>query len=135
MATTGILDGTDFLMYVDGTAVSYSESCTVHLAMATMDTTTKDSYNWTDKKPTIRSFDGSSDGNVALDASFGVHQLWGLINAQKEVIFKFATDEATDEYFSGSGYVTDLTITSPKGAPVTWSMSFEGTGKLTDIVT
>ena len=130
MATTGILDGTDLLMYVDSTAISYSESCTVHMAMATQDVTTKDSNNWTDRKPGIRSFDGSSDGNVALDASYGVDNFMAIYNSRSKVTLKWATNDSGDRFWEGDAYLTDLTITSPKGEPVTFSMSFEGTGKL-----
>ena len=42
-ATTGIINGTDMLVYVDSVAIAHSTSCTLNLTSATRDVSSKTS--------------------------------------------------------------------------------------------
>ena len=130
MATTGKINGTDILLYIGGTAVSHSTNCTVNLTMATIGVSSKDSVGWTDKLASIRDWNGSCDGMITLDGTFGIEQIYGAMNARTSVTVKFATDDATDRFFSGSAFITALNNVAPHEGGATFSMSFEGTGKL-----
>jgi len=135
MATTGKINGTDLLVYVATVAVSHSTNCTINITAATVNVSSKDSSKWTDKLESIRDWNGSCDGMVALDATKGIEELWGAMNANASVAIKFATADADDRFFSGTAYITALSVTAPHEGPATYSMSFEGTGKLAFVKT
>jgi predicted secreted protein len=131
MATTGKIIGKDLVIYYGGTAQTHSTSCSISLAVDTISATTKDSANWADILLSTRSWSGSSDAAIALDATYGVEDLWGIVNTESSVTVKFATSDATDRFFSGTAYLTGLDLNADNESLSSYSVSFTGTGKLT----
>jgi len=133
MATTGIINGKDLLLYVDGVAITHSTSCSISASGATIPATTKDSSGWADSLAGTRSWSVSSDQMLALDATLGIEEIFAIFadTVQRTVTAKFATSDATDRFFSGSARITDISVSADNEAAGTFSVSLEGTGALT----
>lgn len=130
--TAGVINGTDFLLYVDDVALAHDTSNTIEMSMATLDASSKSSSGWKEGKPGQRSWSASGDGLYTFDGNVGHHQLMLLYTNRTLVTVKFSTETAENYYYSGSGYLTSLTANFPKEENSTYSYTFEGTGALTE---
>ncbi len=132
MATTGIVNGTSLLLYVDGTAVSHSTNFTINMTMETRDATTKDSSGWSDKLEGLRSWSIDGEAMMAFDATYGFDDLFALYNGRTSATVLFSTEVSGDKYYTGTGYLTSLSETAGVEDSATFSFTFEGTGTLTE---
>tara|TARA_R100000742_G_C4187000_1_gene20288 strand:+ start:12 stop:419 length:408 start_codon:yes stop_codon:yes gene_type:complete len=133
MATTGIINGTSLLVYVDGTALMHSTSGTLTLNMDTRDATTKESGGWKDVLEAGRNWSIEAEGMYALDSSNKDWQdLFSAMNTRSTVALQFKTSDAADKYYSGSAYVTSISQEAPTEDSTSYSVSFEGTGTLAE---
>ena len=132
MATTGAFNGTSMLLYLAGTALAYTESFSLNINAAEIDATTKGSAGWKTALSGLRDWSVSASGVVALDSTTNEEYLFDLLGARTLVNIKMSTNTSQDNYFHGSGYITNLTIEAPMEDKVTFSCSFVGTGVLTE---
>jgi predicted secreted protein len=132
MATTGKFDGKLLLVYVGGTAITHSESCTLNVNQAMISCTTKDSLNWEDVLPGNRDWSVDCSGMVALDATVGPDELTGYILSATQVSLKFTTNVSGDKYWTGPAYLTSFSIEAPRGSAVSFTANFKGDGALTN---
>jgi len=132
MATTGILNGTDLLVYVGSDAIAHSTSCSLSLSMDTRDATTKDSAGWTDRLEGLRSWEISGEGLVALDAEYGFTDLFALYNGRTSATVKFSTEVSGDKYYSGTAYLTSLEQEAPTEDNTSFSFTFSGSDVLSE---
>jgi len=130
MATAGKINGHNLLVYVGGTAISHSTTCSVSLSTGEVNVTSKDSLKWASFLPGAREWTVECSGMVALDATYGVEELIALKQTQATSTVKFATSDSDDRFFSGTAILTALTMDAPDESPATFSATFEGTGKL-----
>ena len=131
MASTGILNGSDLLVYVAGTAVAHSTSHSLSCNMATRDATTKDNAGWRVRLDGMRDWSTSGEGLLALDAAYGASELFTIFTNRTECTVVFSTDTSGDEYWSGSAYLTSLELSVPMEENATYSFSFESSSALT----
>ena len=133
MATTGKINGKDLLIYISDVAITHSTSCSITMGASTVPTTTKDSGQWAETLAGERNWSGSSDQNIALDATLGVEEIFAIFAGavQQTLTVKFATSDATDRFWTGSARLTDISLSADNEAAATYSISFEGTGALT----
>jgi len=133
MATTGVINGTDILLYVGNVAISYSRSCSIAISgPGTMEINHKDSGNWMTKlKKKGITWTASADGMFALDgAGINMRELYNVLNGLTTVTIKMGTSDATDAFFSGSAVCTGYNVDAPLDEGGTFSAEFEGLGKL-----
>lgn len=132
MATTGSLNGTNLLMYVDGTAIAGAKTCDFALTHSPRETTTKADAGYETFAEGKRSWNGKCDGLVILPGSGttfdGLVAIW---NARTKVLLKFSTETSGDKYYDGYGYLKDVSQNDPDNASAGFSCSFEGTGSFT----
>jgi len=131
MATTGIINGTDLLVYVGGTAITHSTSASISFSMETRDASTKDSAGYREILEGQRSWTIESEGMTALDAAEGFEELYAAWVARTALTIKFATADGTDQFYQGTGYCTSLSMDSGVEDSSTFSASFEMTGTVT----
>lgn len=132
MATTGIVNGTDLLIYVGGTAVAHATSHSLSLSMDTRDATTKDSEGWTDRLEGLRSWEISGNALFAFDAAYGFDDLFTVYTGRTAVTVKFSSEVSGDKYYSGSGYLTSLTLDAPTEDNASFAFTVQGNGTLTE---
>lgn len=131
MATTGIINGTDLLVYVGGTAITHSTSASISFSMETRDASTKDSDGYREILEGQRSFTIEAEAMTALDAAQGFEELFAAWVARTALTIKFGTADATDQFYQGTGYCTSLSMDSGVEDSSTFSASFEMTGTVT----
>jgi len=129
--TTGIINGTDLLVYVDGVAVAHAVSHSLDMGMGIRDSSTKSSAGWKAVKPGQRNWNVSGEHLYAFDATFGATGLMSLWTDRTEVTIKLATSNSANLRFSGKAYLTSLVLNAPNEENSTFSFAFEGTGALT----
>ena len=137
MATTGKINGTSLLLYVDGTAVSYSTSCSLSITGAgTINVSNKDSYTWLEKlKAKGYGWTMSCDGMAAFDGTLNIEEIFELFRSNQTVTLKMSTSDAADRFFSGSATATLFDMDAPQEDATTFSVDFEGLGELAFRVT
>lgn len=132
MATAGVINGTDFIMYDSKTPIAAASSHTLTQAMATSDASSKDSAGWKYIKPGQRSWSASGNGLYTFDSTYGYSQLKAILDARTKVMVKLSTSNTTNKYYYGYGYLTQLDAEFPNEETSTYSWSFEGDGPLTE---
>jgi len=132
MASTGILNGTLLLLFVDGVAIGETTSHTLGFEQATRDATTKGSGAYEEVLPALRSWTIDFDAFVAFDATNGYKQLRALIASRTEVTLLFSSLESGDPQYSGFSYLTSVSLDAAVEDSTTMSGSFKGTGELTE---
>jgi len=131
MATTGIINGTDLLVYVGGTAITHSTSASISFSMETRDASTKDSDGYREILEGQRSFTIEAEAMTALDAAEGFEDLFAAWVARDILTIKFATADSDDQFYQGAGYCTSLSMDSGVEDSSTFSATFEMTGTVT----
>lgn len=132
MASTGIRNGTDIILYIGGTAVAFATSHDLNVNMATRETTNKDTAGWKTSLSGVRDWDTSGEAFFAEDAAYGYTDLWAHYSARTSFTVKFATATVGDKYYTGTAWLTSLSQSDPLEDSTTFSFSLEGTGVLTE---
>tara|TARA_R110002167_G_scaffold366154_1_gene593297 strand:- start:18281 stop:18682 length:402 start_codon:yes stop_codon:yes gene_type:complete len=131
MATTGIINGTDLLVYVGGAAITHSTSASISFSMETRDASTKDSDGYREILEGQRSWTIEAEGMTALDAVEGFEQLYTAWLNRTVLTVKFGTGDVADQFYQGTGYCTSLSMDSGVEDSSTFSASFEMSGTVT----
>jgi predicted secreted protein len=146
MATTGIFNGTSLLVLIGTEVIGYATSCSLSLAIDTPDSSTKQSLGWADEIGGQRSWSLTTDGlATVVPGTVATYvttaELNALAIARTAVTVKFTTvDNSTvggitpvsgDVVYSGSAFIESVDLTADMENPVTYSVSFKGTGPLT----
>jgi len=146
MATTGIFNGTSLVVLIGTEVIGYATSCSLSLAIDTPNSSTKQSLGWADEIGGQKSWSLTTDGlatvvpgTVATYVSTA--ELNALAIARAAVTVKFTTvnnstvDGVTpvsgDVIYSGLAFIESVDLTADMENPVTYSVSFKGTGVLT----
>lgn len=137
MATAGIINGTDLLVYTssDGgttyTAITHASSASISFNMDVREASTKDSEGYKESLEGQRSFTVEAEAMTALDAANGFEDIYDLWVARTKIKIKFGTGEAGDRVYTGDAYITSVSVDSGVEDSSSFSVSFEGTGALT----
>lgn len=130
--TTGIVNGTDLLLYVGGTAVAHSKSHTLSVSHEPRDATTKDSNGWDESLEGMRSWSIDGEALQAFDANYGHSDLLALITTRTKVTVKFSTEVTGDSYWTGEAWLTACELEAGTEESASYSFSFKGTGALSE---
>ena len=136
--TAGVLNGTDFRIWVSGEAIGYSTSCSFSMTAEKRETIHKDNpgSGWTtfsigQKSATI-SVDAfyNTDANTAYSDRKDPDDIAALFINETPFEWQFRAASGDDMY-SGSGYVTEMSIDSPVEDNATYSMTIDVNGAVT----
>lgn len=137
--------GKDFMLFVKGKALALATSCKLTLSAETIDTQSKDSGIWTEKDIKKLSWNGSSENSFSADDKINGYDvlLDLMLNRQPvTVVFGIAGNADADEVpadgwtlptgvqYTGNALITNLELNAPDGDKATFSVTFDGTGKL-----
>ena len=146
MATTGVFNGTSLVVLIGTEVIGYATSCSLSLAIDAPDASTKQSLGWADEIGGQRSWSLTTDGlATVVPGTVATYvttaELNALAIARTPVVVKFTTvDNSTvggitpvsgDVIYSGSAFIESVDLTADMENPVTYSVSFKGTGVLT----
>lgn len=131
MPTTGKLLSDLYKITVGGTEITNLTNVSVSWNVDTRDVTTKDSAGNREILPTT--FSGSMSGEiiVALDATYGIEELYDALAAKAAVTVVKTTGVTGDVQWSSSGYFTSVEDEAGTQDNVTASFTVELTGATT----
>lgn len=145
-----ILNGTDIRVYDSSTnvLVAYAQSGTLNFSMSTRDITNKDSAGFKESLEGLREWSIDLDGAYAwtnpagaamadgADDLFIKYLLDAGSNTREAFTLRFGnTGGATgDTYYQGSAFLTSFSATGGTEDTATYSMTFTGTGAITQTV-
>lgn len=130
MATSGVFNGTNLLVKVEGTVIGHTTSCTLSISHDIADATTKDSAGWSEGISGLRSGEISFDGLVDYSDSNSVIDLIALISARTQVTCVFGTAATGDTIYTAEGFIASIEQTGEMEAAVTFSGSITLTGAI-----
>ena len=145
MATTGIFNGTQLVVLIGTEVIGYATSCSLSVAIDTPDASTKQSLGWADEIGGQRSWSLTTDGLATVVPGtvatyYSTAELMAASIARTAVTVKFTTiDNSTvggvtlvngDVAYSGTAFIESVDLTADMENPVTYSVSFKGTGPL-----
>jgi len=140
-----ILNGTEIKVYSTGTTnlVAFAQNCTLNVNHSPREITNKESGGYKEILEGLRDFSIDIDGAYAWTNAGGTALTDGVddvletnvLNARQAVTFIFGDTQSTsDVSYSGSGYITSVSLTGGTEDTATYSMSIEGTGVLTQTI-
>tara|TARA_R100000995_G_C3482748_1_gene125070 strand:+ start:233 stop:667 length:435 start_codon:yes stop_codon:yes gene_type:complete len=141
-----ILNGTDIRLYDSTTniLVAFAQNGSINLNLSLREITNKQSGGYKESLESTRDFTIDIDGAYAwTDASGSALTngaddlaLTNIITNRTPLVVRFGnTGGATgDTYYQGSVFLTSFSVSAGTEDTATYSMSFEGTGALTQTV-
>lgn len=132
MPTTGKIKGRALLLYVSGNAITHSKSADLSINGNLVDSTTKDSAGWMEYEDAgNKGASLSTDSLMALDATYGVEDIFTLLAAGTTIDWRYSTNASGDIYFTGLGKIDSISISANDGDLVQYSVSISVTGAVT----
>lgn len=136
MATTGIVNGTNLRWFKGGVAVMSAKSGQLSFTKETKSRLHKDtSGSWDEKRGGRKSFSGSCEAYYEEGAEF--EAFWASFDSEgdTEVLdMEYGTAETDDKIFNCKVIITSMEQPSEADEDVTYSISFDGTGRPTRTV-
>jgi predicted secreted protein len=127
------INGTKFLVYVEGSPIAYSTSATLNINTDLPSCASKDSGGWEEVMHGLRDWSIDVDGLVQFDNYFAADDLVKLLLNRTAVTVKFATTDTGDTYWEGEAKLQSDSITADMEQPTTQSVTFIGSGALTEM--
>lgn len=131
MATTGVFNGTNLILTVEGATVGHTTSCSLSLSMDTPEATTKDSNGFSEYIGGVKGGEISFEGLVAYDDSANAIEFADYLLARTQLTCVFGTQEAGDAVYTAEGFLTSVEMSAEMEATVTYSGSITITGAIT----
>ena len=145
MAKAKVLDGKDFMIFVNGKATALATSHKLTISAETSDAASKDDGMWDEAVVSKMSWEASTEALVSADAGAESFDAVFELMLQKEpvtLVMGVAGNITNDglpeggwtvpttNYYTGQAIITSLDRTDSKGSNASFSASFRGVGKL-----
>ena len=144
-AQDGQLNGTELGVYIGGTLIAYSTSATLNMNHSTRSTSSKESGGWEDNMEGMRNWDVSCDAlyawldpaGSAISNSTLSDMFTAYIATRASFTLTFGSTSTTGVGFTkytGDAWMTSASISAPLEDTATFSVSFQGSGALTQTI-
>ena len=141
----GQLNGTELGVYIGGTLIAYSTNATLNINQSLRSTTNKESAGFEENMEGLRNWDVSVDALYAwLDPAGSAISnktlsdiFTGYMATRAKFDLTFGSTSTTGIGFTkytGSAWLTSVSVTAPMEDTATFSCSFQGTGALTQTI-
>ena len=131
MATTGVFNGTNLILTVEGATVGHTTSCSMSLSMDTPEATTKDSNGFSEYIGGVKGGEVSFEGLVAYDDTANAIEFADYLLARTQLTCVFGTAETGDAVYTAEGFLSRVEMSAEMEAAVTYSGSITLTGAIT----
>jgi len=135
--TTGVINGTDFRLYLAANVIAYATSCTLSGSTEIRETIHKDNPGSGDREIQL----GQKSATITCEAFLntdGINNssvdLFDLWQNRTSVTWLLSTETAGDTSFTGSGYITSIEKTAGVEENGTVSLTIEVDGSITTAV-
>jgi len=133
--TTGIQSGTVIRVYVEGTPVAKATDSSIEFSRGEVSISHKDvTSSWKEVDAGELSCSISTNALYATDDGESFATLWTNYAAKTAVVVKFGNAVVDDSYYTGSFYITSLSINAANNESVTYSVSFTNNGAISQAV-
>lgn len=145
MPNTGVIEGQDLVLYIEvasvWTPIAHSKSHTLEPSGQTRERSSKDTGKWVHKVMSLLSWTAGCEA-LACHDGFSYNDIFALWVNRQPVKIKIAGRDAVDSndtwtpeqvgdtYFEGQALIVNIPKNAPNNEDATFSISFEGTGKL-----
>lgn len=132
--TAGPVSGNAMLIYKDGVAIACTTDASFTLTNEEIVVTCKD--NDGAKQVTLggQEWEFTVGGIFQFD-NVGADELTDMAIDKTTAVIRFGTAVVGDFYLQGSAKITNINITSPLNAPVTYTATFKGSGPISKAIT
>ena len=140
----GQINGTELGCYIDGTLVAYSTSATLNVNHTPRSTSNKEDGGWETAMEGYRNWDVSCDALYAwLDPAGSAISnetlseiFTGYIHTRASFTLTFGVTSTTagDTKYTGTAWLTSASLSAPNEDTATFSVSFQGSGALTQTI-
>ena len=131
MATTGVFNGTNLILTVEGATVGHTTSCSMSLSMDTPEATTKDSNGFSEYIGGVKGGEVSFEGLVSYDDSANEIEFADYLLARTQLTCVFGTAETGDAVYTAEGFLSSVEMSAEMESAVTYSGSITLTGAIT----
>ena len=131
MPTTGVFNGTNLVLQVEGNEIGHTTSCSLSLSNDLPEATTKDSNGYAEHIAGVISGELSFDSLVAYDDTTNAIQLNDFINARTQITCVFGTTTTGDAIYTAEGFLNNVETSAEMESPVSYSGSITLTGAIT----
>ena len=131
MATTGVFNGTNLILQIEGAAVGHTTSCSLSLSMDTPEATTKDSNGFSEYIGGVKGGEVSFEGLVAYDDTANAIEFADYLLARTQLTCVFGTAETGDAVYTAEGFLSSVEMSAEMESAVTYSGSITLTGAIT----
>jgi len=137
MATTGIVNGNDLGLFIGEVFIACTTDATISLSREVIEATCKDNGGARQVLGGSLSWTMTAAGLWKFDAAYGIEDLVDAILADTTLTARWSMESSTigDFYLEGSVKVTSVEASSPVNGAATWSVTFEGSGLPTKVIT
>ncbi len=127
------INGTSFLLLIDGVAVGSTRTSSLTVNVDIPDTTTKDSGGWAENLAGggLRSANGAFDGLEDPTDTLSVDEVFDLINTRADFAFQLTDSQAGTMIWTGNATIESLEMNYEMEQPVSVSATFRVNGQLT----
>ena len=130
MATTGVFNGTDLILKVEGSVVGHTTSCSLSLSMDTPEATTKDSNGFSEYIGGVKGGEISFEGLVAYDDDSNAIEMADFLLSRTILTCVFGTAESGDAIYTAEGFLTSVEMSAEMESAVSYSGSITLTGAI-----
>ena len=131
MSTTGVFNGTNLILTVEGATVGHTTSCSMSLSMDTPEATTKDSNGFSEYIGGVKGGEVSFEGLVSYDDSANAIEFADYLLARTQLTCVFGTAETGDAIYTAEGFLSSVEMSAEMESAVTYSGSITLTGAIT----
>ena len=132
-----VILGTDLMLFKDSAAFAVATNCKFTINANVLETSSKDSGIWAEKKASKLSWTASTD-NLYVKESYT--ELVTAMIARTPVNLQFSTAggspgayTANQDGYKGTAIITSIDANAPDNENATYSVTFEGTGALSAV--
>lgn len=130
MATSGVFNGTNLLIKVEGTAIAHTTSCSLSISQDIADATTKNSGGFSEGISGLRSGEISFDGLVNYASAANAEELVDFVLNRTIITCVFGTSASGDVIYTAEGFIASIEQSAEMEAAVTFSGSITLTGAI-----
>lgn len=122
-----VVKGLDVKIKVGAQVVGGQRNASLEMSAETIDTTVKTSEGWASKIPGLKSWSSSCDGVYFVD-DVGLQAVQTAFENGTEVDLEFTN--TTSVVYKGKAVITSMSLDAGQDDVVSYTISFEGSGKL-----
>ncbi len=125
-----IQNGTLIKLYDGTTVIALLTSSDMNLTREMLDATNKDSANWKEVQPGLKSWTFSGEIFHDPAQAYNIDDLFTKWNDGTAITMKLSSEIATQTKWTGTVYISNIALSTPANQLSTVTVDFEGSGAL-----